>query len=116
MNRLATTLVLSALLGFAAQAQAVIPNDSPSQPDLIVGGYTPALADAPVIQDAKNFVEAHLPSLSQVSVCMAYTQVVHGLNIKLIGSGIEEGRQVSWKFVVYKHLDGQMELSLAERL
>ena len=116
MNRIAASLALSTLIGFAAPAQAVNPDANPSQPDIIVGAFTPVPVDAPVIQDAKNFVQTHMPSLSQVEVSVAYTQVVHGMNVKLIGTGMEEGQQVSWKFVIYRSLNGLMALSLAERL
>jgi len=116
MHRIAATLALSTLLGFAAPAQAVVPDADPSQSDIIVGAYTPVPVDAAVIQDAKNFVQSHMPSLSRVEVCVAYTQVVHGMNVKLIGTGVEDGQQVSWKFVIYRSLNGLMALSLAERL
>jgi hypothetical protein len=51
-----------------------------------------------------------------VQVDTAYTQVVKGLNVKLICTAMAEGRQQSWKFVVYRDLDGRMELTLAELL
>jgi hypothetical protein len=51
-----------------------------------------------------------------VDVNVAYTQVVSGTNVKFVTTGVEDGQQVTWKFVVYKHLDGQMSLSLAEKL
>jgi hypothetical protein len=72
--------------------------------------------DAPLVQDAKNFAQSRMPSLTLVEVNVACTQIVHGTNIKLVTTGVEDGQQVSWKFVVYKKLDGQMSLSLAEKL
>jgi len=116
MNRTFRMATLIALAGFASHAQAVIPDGTPSQPGVIAGGFTPAPADAPLVQDAKNFAQSRMPSLTLVDVNVAYTQVVNGTNIKLVATGVEDGRQVTWKFVVYQKLDGEMSLSLAERL
>jgi len=38
------------------------------------------------------------------------------MNVKLICSAQEEGREASWKFVAFRSLDEQWHLSLAERL
>jgi hypothetical protein len=116
MNRIFRTATLVALVGFAAHAQAFIPGATPSQSGIILGAYASAPVDAPLVQDAKNFVQSHIPSLTLVAVNVAYTQIVDGTNIKLVTTGVEDGQQVTWKFVVYKTLDGQMSLSLAERL
>ncbi len=69
-----------------------------------------------MVQDAKNFAQSRIPSLTLTDVNVAYTQVVKGLNIKLVATGLEDGRQATWKFVVYKDLDGLMDLTLAEKL
>jgi len=116
MNRIFRTAALVSLVGFASHAQAVIPGGTPSQPGAIVGAFAPAPVDAPLVQDAKNFAQSRIPSLTLVDVNVAYTQVVDGTNIKLVTTGVEDGQQVTWKFVVYKQLDGQMSLSLAEKL
>lgn len=116
MNRIIRTAALVSLMGFATHAQAVISGGTPSQSDIIVGAFVPAASDAPLVQDAKNFAQSRFPSLTLVDVNVAYTQVVHGTNIKLVTTGVEDGQQVTWKFVVYKKLDGQMSLSLAEKL
>jgi hypothetical protein len=115
MNRIVVTATLFTLLGIAAPAQAIVP-DSSSRSGVLLGAYEPAPADTPVVQDAKNFAQSRIPSLTLVEVNVAYTQVVKGLNIKFVSTGVEEGRQVSWKFIVYQDLDGQMSLTLAEKI
>jgi hypothetical protein len=82
----------------------------------MVGAYTPVSLDAPVVQDAKNFAQSRIPSLTLVDVNVAYTQVVNGTNIKFVATGTEEGRVVSWKFIIYRKLDGVMSLTLAEQI
>jgi hypothetical protein len=116
MNRIFLTATLVSLVGFASHAQAVIPAETASQNEIIVGAFIPALVDAPLVVDAKNFAQSRIPSLTLADVNVAYTQVVNGTNIKLITTGVEDGQQVTWKFVIYKKLNGQMYLSLAERL
>ncbi len=116
MNRILRTAALVTLAGFASHAQAVIPGGTPAQSGVLVGAYAPAPVDSPLVQDAKNFAQSRIPSLTLVEVNVAYTQVVSGLNIKLIATGVEDSQQVTWKFVVYKRLDGLMSLSLAEKL
>jgi len=62
MNRIFHTTALVSLVGFAAHAQAVIPRGTPSQSDAIVGAFTSAPVDAPLVQDAKNFAQSRIPS------------------------------------------------------
>jgi hypothetical protein len=114
MNRNLCTAALVFLMGFSAQAAG--PTDNPAQSGILLGAFAPAPVDAPLVQDAKNFAQSRIPSVTLVEVNVAYTQVVSGMNIKFIATGVEEGQQVTWKFIVYKKLDGQMSLSLAERL
>jgi hypothetical protein len=116
MHRIFATAALLALLAGTAPAQAADPDDATSQGTVILGAYAPSPVDTPDVQDARNAVQAHLPSLSQVQVLAAYTQVVSGLNVKLICTARQEGRPQSWKFVVYRHLDGRWELTQAEQL
>jgi hypothetical protein len=116
MHRILTTAALLALLGTAAPALTAGAAETADQASILVGAYTPAAPDAPEVQDARNAAQTRLPGLSQVQVATAYTQVVKGLNVKLICTAQAEGRQQSWKFVVYRHLDGQWELTLAEQL
>jgi len=116
MNRILRTAALVSLVGIAAHAQAELPTGTPSQPGPLAGAYAPATVDAPLVQDAKNFAQSRIPSLTLVEVNVAYTQAVSGTNIKFVTTGVEDGQQVTWKFVVYKNLDGLMSLSMAEKL
>lgn len=118
MSRRSYAILFASLLAVAGQAQAVNPNDSTDSTPVgpMVGAYAPAAVDSPLVAQAKAFVQDRFPSLSLQTVNVAYTQVVRGFNIKLIGTGLDEGRQETWKFVVYRDLDGTMSLSIAERL
>ena len=116
MNRIFLTATLVSLVGITGRAQAIIPGGTPSQFQVVVGAYAPAPVDAPLVQDAKHFAQSRIPSLTLVDVNVAYTQVVNGTNVKFVTTGVEDGQQVTWKFVVYRNLDGQMFLSLAEKL
>ncbi len=116
MNRIFRSAVLLAALAFAVPAPAADTQDPATQPPILLGAYTPVPVDAPDVQDAKAFVQDRLPSLDLVDVKVAYTQVVAGLNIKLISNALDAGRQETWKFVVYRDLEGRMALALAERL
>jgi hypothetical protein len=116
MHRMLTLAALTVLLGTVAPVQAADAPDATSQTPILVGAYAPAPADAPLVQDARNLAQTRMPALAQVQVDTAYTQVVKGLNVKLICTAMAEGRQQSWKFVVYRDLDGRMELTLAELL
>lgn len=116
MRRTLSTVALIALLGLAAPAQTAAAGASGDQGPILVGAYAPAAVDAPEVQDARNVAQTRLPALSQVQVASAYIQVVKGLNVKLICTAQAEGRQQSWKFVVYRDLDGRWELTLAEQL
>jgi hypothetical protein len=69
-----------------------------------------------MVQDAKNFAQSRITALTLMVVNVAYTQIVDGTNIKVVATGVEDGQQVTWKFVVYKKLDGQISLSMAEKL
>jgi len=116
MNRIACTVTIFTLLGCAAPAQTVIPRDSIRPSGVLAGAYQPVPVDEAKVQDAKAFAQSRLPFLTLVDVNVAYAQVVQGWNVKFITTGVEDGRQVTWKFVVYRDLDGQMALSMAERL
>lgn len=113
MTRIVRSAVLFAFLGVVAPAQTA---DGSATPQPIVGAYSPANLNSPEVQQAKQFVQARMASLALTDVRIAYTQVVAGLNIKLITNALEDGRQVSWKFVVYRDLNNQYSLSVAERL
>ena len=116
MNRIFRTAALVSLVGFTTHAQALIPGESMARTGLIAGAFAPTPVDAPLVQDARSFAQSRIPSLALLEVNVAYVQVVDGTNIKLVTTGLEDGRQVTWKIVVYRQLDGQMSLALAEKL
>ena len=115
MNRIFRSVVLVSILGFAVPAPAADTQGSSSVPP-VLGAYSPVAVDAPEVKEARTFVQDRLPSLSLGEVKVAYTQVVAGLNIKFISDALDGGRQETWKFVVYRDLEGRMALAVAERL
>jgi hypothetical protein len=116
--------VLAALLcsNFAPAAQgnpaspAGPPADSPERSSILVGAYVPAPLDAALVLEAKAYVQKHLASMNLGEVTEAYTQVVAGLNIKVVCSVTADDGPSSWQFVVYQTLDGKYHLYSADRL
>lgn len=115
MNRIVLSALLCPLFGVMAYAQSPNEGALPAAPALL-GAYAPAAADSPVVLEAKHFLQSRMVSVSLGEVCVAYTQVVDGLNVKLVCNAFEEGHQASWKFVACKSLDGIWHFGVAERL
>lgn len=108
MNRtLLLPFLLAALLGAPAQAQTHDP---------VFGAYQRVTADAPMVQEARDYLKGHLGQLSLGETTVAYVQVVDGLNVKLVCDAVEEGRTTSWKLVAFKNREGKWHLLTAERL
>ena len=116
--------VLAALLcsNFATTVQATPPSPSgtpaksPDQGSILVGAYSPAPLDAALVQEAKAYVQKHLAAMSLGEVTEAYTQVVAGVNIKVVCNVSADDGPSSWQFVVYQTLDGKYHLYSADRL
>jgi hypothetical protein len=81
-----------------------------------MGAYEPAPCDMPLVQDARAYIQKHLPSMNLEDVKEAYTQVVAGLNVKLICSVTADDGQSNWQFVAFRSLDGHWHLTSAKRI
>jgi len=115
MNRILLSALLCPLLGLMAHAQA--PTSSPATHDgALFGAYQLVPSTTPVVQEARAYLQSHLPFLTLEDVPVAYVQIVDGTNVKLICTSMEEGRSASWKFVTFRSPDGLWHLGLAERL
>jgi len=70
----------------------------------------------PLVLDAKAYVQKHLAAMSLGEVTEAYTQVVAGVNIKLVVNVTADDGPSSWQFVAYQSLDGKWHLYSANRI
>lgn len=116
MNRIVLSALLCPLLGIAAQAQAPSAGYGSTSAPIMAGAYAPLPTDSPLVQEAEQFVQSRMLSMTFGEVSVAYVQVVAGLNIKMVCSVMEDGEQSSWRFVAFRSLDGRWHLGLAERL
>lgn len=112
MNRYVLTALLCPLLGTHATAQ-VLPSSRASHR---VGAYVLTATDTPEVQEAKAFIQGHLASINVDEITEAYTQVVAGLNVKLICKVSGEDGPSEWQFVAYRSLDGRWHLWAADRI
>ena len=103
-------------LGATAQAQVPATSIDATVPGPMMGAYQPAPSDMPLVLDAKVFIQHHLPTLNVNEVTEAYTQVVAGLNVKLVCSVSGEDGPATWQFVAFRSLDGRWHFHSAKRL
>lgn len=115
MNRAILAALLCPLLGLGAQAQTP-DGGTPPAPAHLFGAFEPVPANSPVVQEARDFAQSRMLSMTFGEVSVAYVQVVAGLNVKIVCGVTEDGQQSSWKFVVFKSLDGKWHMGMAERL
>lgn len=116
MNRMVLSAILCPFLCLGAQAQTPDAGAAPSQTAILYGAYQPISSDNPLVQEARDFAQSRMLSMTFGEVSVAYVQVVAGMNVKLVCNVTEDGQPSSWKFVVYKSLDGKWHMGLAERL
>ena len=111
MNKYVLTALLCPLLGTPAQAQ------EPVGPDFHApGSYDPCPTDTAVAMEARAFVQRNLAAMTIVEVCEAYTQLVAGLNVKLVCKVAGEDGPSRWQFVAYRSLDKRWHLYGATRI
>ena len=104
--------VLLTFLGLALTAQN--PPSSAKHP--MPGAPVASTTDTPVVREAKAFVQKHLAILRIKEVKEASTQVVAGLNVKLVCRVAEEEGSGTWEFHAYRKLDGHWRLQSAQRI
>lgn len=117
MNKYVLTAMLCPFMTATGQAQAPQDPSGPPNPSrIIVGGYQPAQTDTPLVLDAKAFVQKHLASMNLNEVTEAYTQVVAGLNVKLVCEVMADDGPSFWEFVAYRSLDSKWHFYSANRI
>jgi hypothetical protein len=82
----------------------------------ILGGYAPTNLDAPLVREAQSFIQSHLAVMVLGEVSEAYTQVVAGLNVKLVCSVTGDDGPSTWQFVAFRSLDGRWHFHSATRM
>jgi len=107
--------VLAALLcsNFFNPAQARTPVQAKAG---LVGGYRPAPLDLDLVQETKAYIQKHLAAMTLGELKEAYTQVVAGVNVKIVCNVTADDGASTWEFVVYRSLDGQRHLYSANRM
>jgi len=88
------------------------PQDTPQ----LVGGYRASALDAPLVLQAKAFIQSHFALLRLERVQEAATQVVAGTNVKLVCLVSGEGDPAPWEFVAWRKLDGAWMLQSARKV
>lgn len=114
MNPSVLAAILCPVLSLSGQSPAR-PADGPGDA-LRVGDYRPTPVDQPQVVEAKGFLQQKLPNLTLLDVTRAYTQVVAGLNVKLVAKVLDEEGTMDWEFVAYQSLDGKWHLTSANRI
>ncbi|GEM_PF-1307927 len=115
MNAFVLAAFLCPALALSAQSPAQ-PSGAPGGDSILVGDYRPTPVDQPQVVEAKGFLQQKLPNLTLLDVTRAYTQVVAGLNVKLVARVLDEEGTMDWEFVAYQSLDGKWHLTSANRI
>ena len=111
LNKYVLAALLCPLVGASARAQM---SQHPSHP--ITGAYEMTPLDTPVVQQAKGYIQNQMPNLVLGEVTEAYTQVVAGLNVKLVVEATGEDGPSTWQFVAFRSLDQRWHLTSAQRI
>jgi len=124
MNKFMFTALLCLMAGTLAPAQDFPAPPEPTSPSSgsgpwehgRMGAYAPADPQQPLVQDARAFIQRHLATMTLNEVTEAYTQVVAGLNVKLVCAVQDEDGNHTWQFIAYRSLDGRWHFHSAARL
>jgi hypothetical protein len=85
----------------------------------LVGGYARASIDDALVREARAEIQRYfVPEFQRLEeIRQASTQVVAGLNVKLLCQVTSADRDPSlWEFVVWRRLDGTWQLISATRV
>ena len=111
MNKYVLAALLCPVLGTSFNAMA---QDSPR--DIMVGAYQAAPTDLDVVQQARRFVQSHMGAMGLGQVIEAYTQVVAGLNVKIVCPVTADEGSATFQFVAFRSLDGVWHFTSATKL
>jgi hypothetical protein len=82
----------------------------------LVGAYTVARIDAPLVLQAREAIQKHFSILRLGEVLEASTQVVAGTQVKLVCQVTGEAEPSRWQFVIWQKLDQTWQLQSCARV
>jgi len=113
MKHFMTALTLT-IAGTALAAGA--PQAGNAHPGPRAGGFVPVPADQPLVLAAKAAIQKYFATLQLGNVQEAATQVVAGMNVRILCQVKEGDDQMVWRFQIWRKLDGTWRLTSARRL
>ena len=110
-------LILFAVAGLPLVGAGPGPgNPAPAAPPRLAGGFRPLKGDDPLARDAKAAVQAYFASSFKLdAILAAEVQVVAGANFRLTCQVQEPDGPGTWRFVIWRRLDGTWRLTSARR-
>ncbi|GEM_PF-2477837 len=110
MKRIATVMLCIVILTSICLAQErLVCENKP-----MVGGYAKVTVSEKVVTETLSFLKKSFPAFGIESVEEAYTQVVAGMNIKLVCKVSHPQCTETWELVVYRDLNGEYHLTGAK--
>jgi hypothetical protein len=85
-------------------------------PQVMPGSYRNADPESPDVVEARDAIQSRLAQLTIEKVNAAYVQVVAGTNYKLVCDVQDTTGPTVWQFVVWHRLNGEWDLTSAEKL
>jgi len=110
--------VLASLLCpvFGLSASTPTAPETPLGDAPLLGGYQAASSEAPLVQEAKSFIQKQFATMNLRDVTEAYVQVVAGLNVRFRCAVQAEDGCETWEFLAFRSLDGRWHFQSASRL
>lgn len=86
----------------------------------MVGAYTKIPVTDPAVKQCQTLIQKYFDKLKMnvklVKVTDAYSQVVAGVNYKIIGAVNNNAKTENWQFIIYKDLKQNMRVTSAQNL
>lgn len=111
MKRFFLVLMCLCILTSICLAQEVVSDNKQ-----IVGGYTKVPVNGKDVTDALSYLKNNFPAIGINSVEQAYTQVVAGVNFKLICKVTQAESKEMWEMIVYRDLKNEYHFTGARRV
>ena len=109
-------LILFALAGLPmACAGPGTGNPAPAGPPRLAGGFKSIAVEQPLVQEAKAAIQAYFATLRLEAVLAAEVQVVAGTNLRMTCQVREPDGLGTWRFAIWRRLDGRWRLTSARR-
>ncbi len=111
MKRVLLVFLCVSLLTSVCLAQGMLVSDSTK----MVGGYMKVAVSDKEVAAALSYLKKNFPALGIESVVEASTQVVAGMNIKMICKVTHAGTSETWEMVVYRDLKNEYHFTGAKK-